>query len=283
MNRRIWLLATTALLAALVIIGMANAALASLPAGVPSAGADQSKGATAGKQQTQYSDDFDSLKPAGLKGLSYSTLVNSGKVHVTDRSVAPPTALSNLFAPLLNIVWGTDHLTGSNAGEPGVGINQTLPIYALVSGNTSIDHTSDGGLTWTSLASPPNPHGYGDVVNGWLSDNPNHALEIALNPTADGADMTCAQSTDFGATWTTFTACSSTTSGVTTSGYFDDREYIWVDNSPSSPFHGRIYVTEALFDPAGSGSYNTVTIKWSSDQGITWHPPSNQPLDGTSS
>ncbi len=87
-----------------------------------------------GQQQSQYSDNFDSLKPAGLKGISMSTLVNSGKVHVNNPSRSPGASIANLFVPLLNITWGADMLTGSGAGEPGVGINQTLPIYALVSG-----------------------------------------------------------------------------------------------------------------------------------------------------
>src|SRR5207249_10864804 len=39
-----------------------------------------------------------------------------------------------------------------------------------------------------------------------------------------------------------------------------------------SPFFGRTYVTEALFDPAGSGSYNTVGVKFTTDGGANWSP-----------
>jgi len=257
MNKGTWLLLSTVFLALLTIlglVGMVNRANASLPAG-------QAGGSAANKQQSQpqgqYSDDYDSLEPPGLKALSFSTLVNSGKLHVKNSGRPPATFLSNLFAPLLDIAWGNDNRSASGSGEPGVGINQFNPIYALVSGNVSIDSTSDGGNSWAPH-NPPNPDGYGDVVNGWLADNPDHALEIALNPSGDGADMTCAQSTDFGVTWTTFASCST---GVRTT-FFDDREYIWVDNFPSSPFHGRVYVTEALLDSGGTGSFNTVTVRW---------------------
>src|SRR5205085_1157574 len=101
----------------------------------------------------------------------------------------------------------------------------------------------------------------------------NSALEISLNPSGSGADLTCGISSDFGVTWANFPACS--TSANTT--FFDDREYIWVDRNPASPFYGRAYVTEALFDSGGSGSFNTVTLRWSSDNGTTWNPPSNLP------
>src|SRR5207248_3029834 len=42
--------------------------------------------------------------------------------------------------------------------------------------------------------------------------------------------------------------------------------------------YGRVYVTAALFDAGGTGSFNTVTNRWSSDNGTSWNPPSAQPL-----
>ena len=89
--------------------------------------------------------------PLASRGCLIPTLVNSGKVHRF--VVAPPAgsapSASNPIAPLLNIVWGADHLTGASAGEPAAGINQTLPLNALISGNFSLDHTTDGA--------PPGP------------------------------------------------------------------------------------------------------------------------------
>src|SRR5690349_14608781 len=81
------------------------------------------------------SDDFDALPP-GLKAVSYSTLVSSGKVHITKASPNPQSAIRNPqspFAPLLNIIWGPDTLTGATSGEPAAGIHPSNPLYALVS------------------------------------------------------------------------------------------------------------------------------------------------------
>ena len=264
----------------LLLGGAAVLALVLLAAGLAgSAGAARPDTAAVAPPAPKVSDDFDRL-PAGLKGLSYSTLVNGGWVHVTGTAPAPGGAWRAPWAPLLNIVWGTPHLTASGQGEPATGMHPTNFNYALVSGNYSIDNTTDGGNTWAHR-NPPNASGYGDVVNGWLQGaNGGTALEVALNPSADGADMTCGQSTDFGVTWSNFPNCSNTLRTT----FFDDREYIWVDRNASSPYYGRVYVTEALFDPAGSGSFNTVTMRWSSDNGTSWNPPSNQPIaivDGT--
>ncbi len=66
---------------------------------------------------------------------------------------------------------------------------------------------------------------------------------------ASGYDYTCARTTDFGVTWTTDAACGPSVSSPV---YFDDREYIWVDRTPSSPFYGRVYVTTAYFDAGGT-------------------------------
>jgi len=152
-------------------------------------------------------------------------------------------------------------------------MHPTNPLMALVSGNVSIDNTTNGGVTWQNR-NPPNASGYGDVVNAWLEPAGGNALEVALNPAADGANYTCGRSADFGVTWTADAACGTSLSTT----FFDDREYLWVDRNPASPFYGRVYLTGALFDTAGSGSFNTVTNRWSSDNGTTWNPPSAQPL-----
>jgi hypothetical protein len=52
-------------------------------------------------------------------------------------------------------------------------------------------------------------------------------------------------------------------------GSGDDRESGWVDNNPSSPFFGRMYVSWNDFN-VGSGA---LSVTFSSDNGATWHSP----------
>jgi hypothetical protein len=51
-------------------------------------------------------------------------------------------------------------------------------------------------------------------------------------------------------------------------GASDDRESGWLDNNPSSPFYGRMYISYNDFNVGGGDVYTT----WSSDGGATWHP-----------
>src|SRR4051794_5911870 len=177
----------------------------------------------------QYlADGFDRLT-TGQQGLSYSTLAHMGRVHPPGPTLASnpsgnnsDPSWRNLFVPLLSITWGADHNTSVvGAGEPAAGMHPTNFLNALVSGNVTIDNTTDGGNTWAHR-NPPNASGYGDVVNTWLDPAGPNALEVALNPSADGADYTCGRSTDFGVTWTADAACGTSIS----TSFFDDREYL---------------------------------------------------------
>lgn len=241
-------------------------------AGVPIGNVSQSNAAPT----PTLNDGFDAL-PFGLKGISYSTLAHMGRVHYNPPWSPKDGTGTKPFSPLLNIVWGVEHNTSTvGAGEPAAGMHPTNPNYALVSGNVTIDNTTDGGATWAERA-PPNAAGYGDVVNAWLGPSFNSglgAIEAAINPTADGSDYTLARSTDGGVTWANDATAATTIRTI----YFDDREYLWSDYTPTSPFYQRVYLTGAMFDSGGTGSFNSVTLKWSSDGGTTWHPDPTAPI-----
>jgi hypothetical protein len=263
--RRNWLYWAGALLAILAVIGIAGAVNAALPTQTAASAPTIADGPAT-------NDGFDQLPP-GKQALSYSTIVHAGWAHPQVGPSKPGPSAPGLTVPNLNIIWGAaTQASTANAGEPATGMHPTNPLYALVSGNVTIDNTTNGGTTWQSR-NPPNASGYGDVVNAWLEPAGPNALEVALNPAGDGANYTCGRSTDFGVTWAADAACGASVSTT----FFDDREYRWVDRGATSPFYGRVYLTGALFDSAGSGSFNTVTLRWSSDNGTSWNPPSNQP------
>jgi hypothetical protein len=57
----------------------------------------------------------------------------------------------------------------------------------------------------------------------------------------------------------------------------DDRESAWVENNPSSPFFGRMYVSWNDFNVGGGALFST----FSSDNGATWHSPVTVSNTGT--
>jgi hypothetical protein len=96
--------------------------------------------------------------------------------------------------------------------------------------------STDGGATWgqSSLSLVGNDVLHSDPAVDWTSDGTAWAVTIGLSPTANR--LRSYRSTDFGATWSS----EGTPSGAQTNV---DREVMWVDHSPSSPFRDQIYVT----------------------------------------
>lgn len=96
--------------------------------------------------------------------------------------------------------------------------------------------SSDSGVTWKQttlpLASGDNFHS--DPAVDWTSDGTAWALTLGIG--ASGNALRSYRSTDGGATW----ALEATPSGAQSAV---DREIIWVDHSPTSPFKDQIYTT----------------------------------------
>src|SRR5438477_352918 len=93
-----------------------------------------------------------------------------------------------------------------------------------------------------ALAGAPVPGSQGVVV--WLASSfngGNSAIAVGLCNVGGAGQLRMNASTDRGSTWITATA-----NGLPTTGFFDDRPYLWTDHNPSSPFFGRTYLTEAV-------------------------------------
>jgi CARDB protein len=96
--------------------------------------------------------------------------------------------------------------------------------------------STDGGATWgqSSLSLVRGDTLHSDPAVDWTSDGTAWSITIGLSPSANR--LRSYRSTDFGATW----SFEGTPSGGQTNV---DREVMWVDHSPSSPFRDQIYVT----------------------------------------
>jgi hypothetical protein len=172
--------------------------------------------------------------------------------------------------------------------ETSIAINPSDPSQ-IVAGSNEIDRlpmrgyfSSDGGTHWGAVDLPLPPpltangtdfgsdpavawdtHGnvfYAYIVVFFSSGFPHG---VAIN----GTEMAVARSSDGGRTWTsTYFALQK---GETK---FNDKPYITVDDSPSSPHKDTIYVTWDRFDGSAS-SYNGVLVSHSTDGGNTFSAP----------
>jgi hypothetical protein len=127
--------------------------------------------------------------------------------------------------------------------EADVRVNYTDPTK-IVAASNSISaggsqaqfYSSDSGATWnqTTLPLVSGDNFHSDPAVDWTSDGTAWALTLGISAT--GNALRSYTSTDGGATWT----LEATPSGAQTAV---DREIIWVDHSPMSPFKDQVYTT----------------------------------------
>src|SRR5512135_2927872 len=104
----------------------------------------------------------------------------------------------------------------------------------------AIFFSTDGGATWnnssTNLPLATGDVGQSDPAVDWTSDGTACSLCIGIDAGQANLRVRAYQSTDNGANWT----FDGTPSGSQTGA---DREIIWVDHSPTSPFKDLVYAT----------------------------------------
>ena len=134
-------------------------------------------------------------------------------------------------------------LSGSNPGDPREesdlrfnynNLNQIICASTKLGGNQPIHYSSDGGHTWlqSSLPSVSGDVRQGDPAIDWTSDGTAWSLTIGISA---NLVIRCFKSTDGGATWTF-------DSTITTTQTSMDKESLWVDHSPTSPYRDNLYV-----------------------------------------
>jgi hypothetical protein len=98
--------------------------------------------------------------------------------------------------------------------------------------------STDGGATWgqSTLPLAAGDAFQSDPAVDWTSDGVAHALCIGVDSTQTVTKVRSYQSTDNGTTW----SFEATVSGAQTGA---DRNIIWADHSPTSPFKDQVYAT----------------------------------------
>jgi hypothetical protein len=150
----------------------------------------------------------------------------------------------------------------------------------------------DGGANWIDGQIPmKSGNGAGDPSPGFVTDprSPSVNQPVALmaqlentggqgGPFVAQGDVSVSRSLDGGVTWSEpITVMQGRGAGIgpANQAIFYDKEWLTCDNSPSSPFRGRCYITSTLFLNGLHGSYasSDIVISWSDDGGATWTKP----------
>jgi hypothetical protein len=143
----------------------------------------------------------------------------------------------------------------------------------------------DGGATWIdgqiplrsgNEAGDPAPafdRRHGVVLMAQLENTGGQGSAFVTQ-----GDVSVSRSTDGGRTWSepvTVFQGRGAAIGPANRAVFYDKEWLTVDNNPTSRFYGRAYVTTTRFLNALHGAYaeSPIWLSWSDDGGLTWTRP----------
>jgi hypothetical protein len=143
----------------------------------------------------------------------------------------------------------------------------------------------DGGMTWIDGQIPmKSGNGAGDPAPAF--DLRHNVVLMAQLENTGGqggpwvaqGDVSVSRSMDGGITWSepvTVFKGTGTGIGPANQAVFYDKEWLTVDNTPTSPFYGRAYLVTTRFLNAIQGSYaeSPIVLSWSDDGGRTWSAP----------
>ena len=191
--------------------------------------------------------------------------------------------------------------------EAGIAVNLEDNMNAVAASNDYtgdgfwIGTTHDGGKTWASQWKDPKfsfdesrCYASDPGVVYSLRDHAFYMSTLCYFPTTVASEIHVWKSVDDGDTWSDSTQPSLVVSNERTDGTFDgslfyDKELIAVDNTPSSPYFGRLYVTYTKFHSTG-GSYGhsdycpvqsayTDSVPTADPSASTWHRVAISPDD----
>jgi hypothetical protein len=249
--------------------------------------------------------------PGGISGAVRAVWAAQGQ-NGAARAIAKGGARSRIADT--NVQMNDDSWPPLPQNETAVAYNVTDPRIAVaaandyVSGGVVVMRTSDSGRHWASTRITPQFFGTRDFCNGGdpgvaysRRDHAFYVSQLCFFRALPFSEVQVYKSVDDGATWTPGRQAARAASnydystGDVDTSIFNDKPLIAVDNTPSSPHYGRIYVTYTKFhiQPDGFSDYcplelsYTDSIPTNNPALTTWShtaiQPDNPGGDGTGS
>jgi hypothetical protein len=219
--------------------------------------------------------------PGGISGgvramlAADQTRTGSAAGAASSRPSAPAGGPGN------NVQMNDDSYPPMPQNETAVAYKTTHPQIAVaaandyVSGGVVVMQTSNGGQHWTSTRITPQFFGTRDFCTGGdpgvaysRRDGAFYLSQLCFFRALPFSEVHVYKSVDDGLTWTpgrqAAVAATNFVGGVVDESIFNDKELIAVDNNPSSPHYGRIYVTYTKFhiQPNGFSDYCPLQLSY---------------------
>jgi len=133
-------------------------------------------------------------------------------------------------------------------------------------GNYSgISYSLDGGATYIEIRPSPFATGHGTNYGDPIAIYSNKVSQFYTFWLVSGSDCGLQGI----GSWNSSDGINWAVGSCPHTGNSDDKENAWVDNNPSSPYYGRIYVSWNDFNVGGGA----LQLTYSSDNGATWSVP----------
>ncbi len=218
--------------------------------------------------------------PGGLSGTVravYAARGQNGAASTTTRAGAKARV------PDSNVQMNDDSYPPMPQNETAVAYKVTDPDVAVaaandyVSGGVVVMRTSDSGRNWASTRISPQFGGTRDFCSGGdpgvaysRRDHAFYLSQLCFFRALPFSEVQVYKSVDDGQTWTPGRQAARAASNFDYStrevdpSIFNDKELIAVDNTPSSPHYGRIYVTYTKFhiQPDGFSDYCPIQLSY---------------------
>jgi len=227
----------------------------------------------------------------GVRAMASPAAVAAQARHLRASGAASAQAAS--AQALRNVQMNDDSNPPLPQNETAVAYNTRNPLIAVaasndyVSGGVAIMRTRDGGQSWRTTRVTPQFRGTGDFCTGGdpavaysHRDRAFYISQLCFFRALPFSEVHVIKSVDNGKTWTPGRQAARAasnfdyTTGTVDESIFNDKEYIAVDNTPTSPHYGRLYVTYTKFHIAADGSSDYCPIQLSYTDTIPTANPS---------
>ena len=210
---------------------------------------------------------------AGVRAMASPAAVAARARHLRASGAAAAPALAN-------VQMNDDSNPPLPQNETAVAYNTRNSLIAVaasndyVSGGVAIMRTANGGQSWLTTRVTPQFQGTRDFCTGGdpavaysHRDRAFYISQLCFFRALPFSEVHVIKSVDNGKTWTPGRQAARAasnfdyTTGTVDESIFNDKEYIAVDNTPTSPHYGRLYVTYTKFHIAADGSSDYCPIQ----------------------